>query len=231
MAIQEPSNLPRGTLPLLWTITNMVAMVVAFNLVFALLWQPYLNPIQYAFNLLVWIPLVGGLVFAAAQVGVLKAMRSTIPVGRWFLFTLIGIFIMPLVENLITSGLVVDPFTGLFAPDGFSGIARIAVAFFFAGSLPFSILLSAFAGLFAGIGNGLVLGGLQALALGERRTGLRWLVATVIAFASATILNSSIYAWWIFTYQTEDFPYLPLLTGLLGLLYGIVTWGALRRLI
>jgi hypothetical protein len=229
MAIQEQSNLPRAGLPIFWVIANMIAMVVAFNLVFALLWAPYLDPIQYALNLLLFIPLAGSLIFAGTHWAVLKAMRANLNLGRWFWLTLLAIFLMPLVENLITSGIVVDPFTGLFGPDGFSGISRIAVAFLFSDSLAFSIMLSAFAGLFAGVGNGLVLGGLQALALGERRAGLRWLVGTVIAFAIATTLNSAIYAYWIFTFRTEDFPFLPLLTGLLGLLYGIVTWGVLRR--
>jgi hypothetical protein len=228
MAIQEQSNLPRGGLPFLWVITNVVAMVVAFNLVFALLWRPYLNPIQYAINLLLIIPLAGGLVVAAAQWGVLKAMRATMHLGRWFLLTLVAIFLMPLIENLITSGMVVDPFTGLFGPDGFSGVSRIAVAFLFTESLGFSVLLSAFSGMFTGIGNGLVLGGFQALALGSRRMGLRWLVGTVIGFTIATTINSAVYAYWIFMYQTENFPYLPLLTALLGLLYGLVTWRVLR---
>jgi hypothetical protein len=231
MAIQEQSNLPRGALPFLWAITNIVAMMVAFNLVFALLWQPYLNPIQYAFNLLLLIPLAGALIFAGAQWSVLKALRTKINLGRWFLFTLLAIFLMPLVENLITSGMVVDPFTGLFGPDGFSGVSRIAVAFLFTESLGFSILLSAFSGLFTGIGNGLVLGGFQALALGERRLGLRWLIGTVAGFALATTINSAIYASWIFSYRTENFPFLPLLTALLGLLYALITWVVLRRLV
>ncbi|HSV85681.1 MAG TPA: hypothetical protein VLH85_03845 [Levilinea sp.] len=231
MNVQQPSKLPPGALAFLWISANVVAMVIAFNVVFALLWQPYLNPIQYAFNLLVWIPLAGGLLFAATQAGVLMAMRSIIRLPLWFLLTLSGIFLMPLVESLITSGLVVDPISGLFAPDGFSGVARIAVAFLFTGSLPFSILLSTFAGLFAGAGNGLVLGGFQALALRQRRTALRWLVGTVIGFAFATAINSALYAWWIFTFQTENFPYLPLLTILLGLLYAGMTWGVLRGLL
>jgi hypothetical protein len=231
MAIHEQSNLPRGALPVLWIITNMVTMIVAFNVVFAWLWQPYLNPIQYAVNLLLIIPLAGGLIFAGTQWAVLKVLRAGLNLRRWFLLTLFAIFLMPLVENLITSGMVVDPFTGLFGPDGFSGISRIAVAFLFTESLGFSVLLSAFSGLFTGIGNGLVLGGFQALALGQRRNGLRWLVGTTAAFALATTINSSIYAYWIFTYQTESFPYLPLSTALLGLSYGIVTWVMLRRLV
>jgi hypothetical protein len=231
MAIQEQSNLPRGGLPFLWVLTNMVAMVIAFNVVFALLWQPYLNPIQYAINLLLLIPLAGGLILAGAQWGVLKVMRASLNLGRWFVLTLIAIFLMPLIENLITSGIVVDPFTGLFGPDGFSGVSRIAVAFLFTESLGFSVLLSAFSGFFTGIGNGLVLGGFQALALGERQLGLRWLIGTTAAFALSTTINSAIYSYWIFTYQTESFPYLPLLTALLGLIYGVVTWIVLRRLV
>lgn len=228
---QKPTKLLPGALAILWTVVNIAAMVIAINVVFALLWQPYLNPIQYAANLLVWIPLAGGLLFGGAQAGILTAMRSSIRPLPWFLLTLTGIFLMPLVESLITSGLVVDSISGLFAPDGFSGVARIAVAFLFTDSLPFSMLLSAFAGLFAGIGNGLVLGGCQALVLGERRTALRWLAGAVIGFALATTVNSAIYTWWIFTFRTDNFPNLPLLTVLLGLLYAVMTWGVLRGLL